>query len=211
MDYVQMQHGGSGIVYCHKKATVEQVTQALLSNGIKAAAFHGSVKASSKDAALRSWLRGGKPGDEANNAIQVMVATVAFGMGVDKPNVRFVIHYDMPKSPAALIQESGRAGRDRLPAQSRVYYDPEDLSMFQFLASTNAAQGAARAGHNPERQLQDQLDRLQRIGDWCDLEPPPPPPPSSSSSSEGPGDYGYSQRKGRKNGDQATNRSAFLR
>ena len=112
-DYVQTRHGGeSGIVYCHKKATVESCAMALRAAGITAAPFHGSVKPKDKDENLTKWLSG---------EILVMCATVAFGMGVDKADVRFVVHHDMPKSPEGLVQEAGRAGRDRFPAESLVY------------------------------------------------------------------------------------------
>ena len=149
VDYVQNRHGGeSGIVYCHKKATVESCAMALRAAGVTAAAFHGSVKNATKDKNLTKWLSG---------EISVMCATVAFGMGVDKPDVRFVVHHDMPKSPEGLVQEAGRAGRDRFPAESLVYYDEGDLSLFEFLVKKNVKEG------DDTRKMKQELDRLQNV------------------------------------------------
>ncbi|XP_012944528.2 ATP-dependent DNA helicase Q1 [Aplysia californica] len=110
--------GMSGIVYCFSRKDSEEVTSDLMSHGIKAGCYHGDIDAKSRSRVHRMWLSG---------EIQVVVATVAFGMGIDKPDVRFVIHHSISKSMENLYQESGRAGRDDKRSDCIVLYRLADV------------------------------------------------------------------------------------
>ena len=107
----------SGIIYCASKKDCEKVTSDLIRAGITAGTYHASISDSERSRVQTSWMSGDT---------QVVVATIAFGMGINKPNVRFVFHHSIPKSMEGLYQEQGRAGRDGLPAQCVVFYDYSD-------------------------------------------------------------------------------------
>ncbi|XP_004771841.1 ATP-dependent DNA helicase Q1 [Mustela putorius furo] len=110
--------GQSGIIYCFSQKDSEQVTVSLQKLGIQAGAYHANMEPEDKTDVHRRW---------SANEIQVVVATVAFGMGIDKPDVRFVIHHSMSKSIENYYQESGRAGRDDLKADCILYYGFGDI------------------------------------------------------------------------------------
>lgn len=115
--FIQAQQERSGIIYCGTRATVEKVTEKLQLLGYRARAYHAglSFEARREVQALFRY-------DE----IDIVVATIAFGMGIDKPNVRFVIHYDLPKNIEGYYQETGRLGRDGMPARALLLYNPAD-------------------------------------------------------------------------------------
>lgn len=113
---------GCGIVYCRQRATTEKIAARLRQAGIGAQPFHAGLDIPVKTAVLNRWIEG-------DPHCCVVVATVAFGMGVDKPSTRFVIHYEMPANIEAFAQQSGRAGRDRKASRSILYYSMRDRSV----------------------------------------------------------------------------------
>ncbi|MCZ4491210.1 MAG: ATP-dependent helicase, RecQ family [Conexibacter sp.] len=122
---------GPGIVYVSTQKGTERVAAALVDRGVRAAAYHGGMSAKRRDAAQEAFM------DEGT--VDVMVATIAFGMGVDKPDVRFVLHLDVSESLDAYFQELGRAGRDGLASRAQLFYRPEDLGRRRFFASGRIA------------------------------------------------------------------------
>ena len=111
--------GQCGIVYCNSRKRVEQITEKLCDSGIRAAAYHAGLAHDERARVQEDFQR---------DDIHIVVATVAFGMGINKPNVRFVVHYDIPRNIESYYQETGRAGRDGLPAEAVMFYDPSDLA-----------------------------------------------------------------------------------
>ena len=119
----------SGIVYALSRKRVEEIATALAGRGLRAAAYHAGLPAAERDAVQEQFLR-----DE----LQIVVATVAFGMGIDKPNVRFVVHHDMPRHIEGYYQETGRAGRDGLPAEALLLFGTQDVVIARQLLEENA-------------------------------------------------------------------------
>ena len=116
--YIRENEGKSGIVYCLSRKRVEEFAQILQTNGIKALPYH---------AGLEQHIRAENQDRFLNEDVNVIVATIAFGMGIDKPDVRFVIHYNMPKSLEGYYQETGRAGRDGGEGNCIAFYNHEDI------------------------------------------------------------------------------------
>ncbi|MDF1896586.1 MULTISPECIES: ATP-dependent DNA helicase RecQ [Rahnella] len=117
--FVQDQRGKSGIIYCNSRAKVEDTAARLQSRGLSVGAYHAGL-----DNETRARVQEGFQRDD----LQIVVATVAFGMGINKPNVRFVVHFDIPRTIESYYQETGRAGRDGLPAEAVLLYDPADMA-----------------------------------------------------------------------------------
>ncbi|XP_037545473.1 ATP-dependent DNA helicase Q5 [Nematolebias whitei] len=119
-------HGqqGCGIVYCRTRDDCETVAHQLTKLGVLAKPYHAGLKTGDRTEVQKEWMQG---------RVLVIVATISFGMGVDKANVRFVVHWNLAKSLASYYQESGRAGRDGLPSLCRTYYSPKDKEQIHYL------------------------------------------------------------------------------
>lgn len=124
LTFIRQHPGKSGIIYCLSRKKVEEVAEQLQVNGIKAVAYHAGMDAKTRKLHQDMFLM---------EEIDVMVATIAFGMGIDKPDIRYIIHYDMPKSLEGYYQETGRAGRDGGEGKCIAFYSAEDISRMEKL------------------------------------------------------------------------------
>src|SRR6056297_1506236 len=120
--FIKQNEGKSGIIYCLSRKKVEQLAETLQVNGIKALAYHAGMDAATRTSTQDKFLM---------EDIDVIVATIAFGMGIDKPDIRFVIHYNIPKSLEAYYQETGRAGRDDGEGKCIAFYSYKDIQKLE--------------------------------------------------------------------------------
>ena len=120
--FVLSQKGKSGIIYCNSRNKVERIAESLRNKGVSAAAYHAGMETALRERVQQDFQR---------DNVQVVVATIAFGMGINKSNVRFVAHFDLPRSIESYYQETGRAGRDDLPAEAVLFYEPADYAWLQ--------------------------------------------------------------------------------
>nr|WP_108653062.1 DNA helicase RecQ [Dongshaea marina] len=144
LSYLDQHKDECGIIYCTSRRRVEEVTERLKRTGFKADAYHAGLPIEIRQRVQERFLR-----DE----LEIVVATVAFGMGIDKPNVRFVVHFDLPKNIESYYQETGRGGRDGLPAEAVLFYDPADVHRVRLLLEQ---------GGNPE-QMQIEQHKLNAM------------------------------------------------
>ena len=145
MDVVQRHRGEAGIVYCGSRAKTERVAASLKAKGVDGVAFHAGLDWKLKRETLTRF-RAGEP--------MVVVATIAFGMGIDRPDVRFVVHLDMPDSPESFYQQIGRAGRDGLPSETLLLYGGEDIVRARHFLQMSSA---------PESQKKVMRERLEAM------------------------------------------------
>lgn len=147
--YVRQHANENGIIYCATRKDVDRVYENLTRAGIKAGHYHGG---------LNDEVRREMQNAYADDKLQVMVATNAFGMGIDKSNVRYVLHYQMPRNMESYYQEAGRAGRDGAPAECILLYSGQDVQVNKYLIEQSI--------ETPERQNVE-LRKLQSMIDYC--------------------------------------------
>lgn len=149
--------GASGVVYCFSRDECEKVAQCLTRSGCKAAAYHAGMDSETKSRVQQDWSQG-------RRGLKVICATVAFGMGIDKADVRFVFHYTLPKSMEGYFQESGRAGRDGETAVCILFYSYADKARIMSLIEKPKDGGQRR----PFEQVQRDRANLQRVVQYCE-------------------------------------------
>ena len=147
----QAQKGGAGIVYCLSRNRVEKIAEKLAADGIRALPYHAGLPAETRAGNQDAFIR-----DDA----QVMVATVAFGMGINKPDVRWVLHYDLPKSLEGYYQEAGRAGRDGEAAACTLFFGAGDVQMANFFIAQKVHPETGAPLEDEQRNARQQLKQV---------------------------------------------------
>lgn len=149
-----------GIIYCRTRNECENIATALSRFGIRANAYHAGMTKHQRNECQQKWMTG---------AIKCIIATVSFGMGVDKSNVRFVVHWNLPKSMTGYYQESGRAGRDGKPAKCRIYYSVEDRNAISYLIRQESEKRLGTSSSDATREeAKDALNRFEKMIKYCE-------------------------------------------
>eukprot|EP00268_Persea_americana_P048364 TRINITY_DN5102_c0_g1_i2.p1 TRINITY_DN5102_c0_g1~~TRINITY_DN5102_c0_g1_i2.p1 ORF type:complete len:592 (+),score=131.32 TRINITY_DN5102_c0_g1_i2:822-2597(+) len=150
--------GVCSIIYCLERTKCDDLSAHLSKAGISCAAYHAGLNNKVRSAVLNDWM---------SSKIQVVVATVAFGMGIDRKDVRVVCHFDIPKSMEAFYQESGRAGRDQLPSRSLLYYGLDDRKRMEFIVSNVKSKKSQSVG-SEDSLLKKSLADLNQMAEYCE-------------------------------------------
>jgi ATP-dependent DNA helicase RecQ len=152
----QTRSGGSGIIYCLSRRSVEELCARLRADGVLARPYHAGLEAAERRDNQEAFIR---------DDVQVIVATIAFGMGIDKPDVRWVVHYDLPRTLEGYYQESGRAGRDGDPAQCTLYFGAADIRTAEFLIQQKVDPNSGLPLEQEQRIARQQLRQVLSYAD----------------------------------------------
>ena len=154
MEVIGRHPGGAGIIYCIRRKDTESLARDLARRGVRAMPYHAGLDSAERDRVQESFL---------NEGIDVVVATVAFGMGIDRPDVRFVIHASLPKGVEQYSQETGRAGRDGLPSECVLLYSGSDYQGWRGIMERSAQEAEADGATGAMDELAGALDRLGEL------------------------------------------------